>query len=176
MLPRLLLILALSASVFAFSGCASGSNSNEKGNVSTTTESQSERQKDFSLNLDERGRALKGYDPVAYFSEGEPVEGQDEFSFDWDNATWYFANAENRDKFAANPEKFAPANGGYCTFGVVLGKKFDGDPNVWSLHENKLYVFLNEEVKTKFLQDTVGNLKKVTDTWPQIASKSPADL
>ncbi|MEA5471074.1 hypothetical protein VB714_19525, partial [Spirulina sp. 06S082] len=65
---------------------------------------------------------------------------------------------------------------GYCTFGVVLGKKFDGDPNVWSLYENKLYVFLNEEVKTKFFQDTKGNLEKVTATWPKISSKSPADL
>ena len=176
MLPKFVLILAIGVSVFAFSGCTSAPHSNSEGNGSETAESQSDRQQDFSLNLDERGRALRGYDPVAYFSEGQPVEGQDEFSFDWDNATWYFASAENRDKFAANPEKFAPANGGYCTFGIVLGKKFDGDPQVWSLHENKLYVFLNEEVKTKFFQDTVGNLKKVTETWPEIASKSPAEL
>ncbi|MEA5468421.1 YHS domain-containing (seleno)protein, partial [Spirulina sp. 06S082] len=108
MFLKRLLILALSASLFAFVGCASESDSSSDSSVPAKAESQSDRQQDFALNLDEQGRALKGYDPVAYFSKGEPVQGKDEFSFDWDDATWYFASAENRDKFAANPDKFAP--------------------------------------------------------------------
>ncbi|MDJ1184294.1 YHS domain-containing (seleno)protein [Roseofilum casamattae] len=176
MLKKILVILALNASLVALVSCGSSSESTSSDRSSTATEVESDRQLDFSLNLDERGRALRGYDPVAYFSEGKPVEGNAEFTLDWNEATWYFANADNRDRFAANPEKFAPANGGYCTFGIVLAKKFDGDPNVWSLYENKLYVFLNEEVKDKFFKDPTGNLKKVTDTWPSIASKSPAEL
>ena len=60
------------------------------------------------------GTAIEGYDPVAYFTEGRPVEGASAFSHDWMGATWYFASAENRDRFAADPERYAPQYGGYC--------------------------------------------------------------
>lgn len=127
-----------------------------------------------AVNLDERGRALRGYDPVAYFTDGEAVPGKSELSLEWNDATWYFANEANRDAFEQDAEKYAPANGGFCTFGVVLAKKFDGDPEVWSIRDDRLYVFLNEDVKVKFLQDTTGNLEKVATNWPVIADK-PAD-
>ncbi|NEO84902.1 MAG: YHS domain-containing protein [Spirulina sp. SIO3F2] len=130
----------------------------------------------YKVNLDEEGRALHGYDPVSYFATGEPKAGSEEHQYEWDNAIWYFETAENRDEFAANPEKYAPENGGFCTFGVVLSKKFDGDPNVWTIYKDRLYVFLNEEVKGKFLQDQTGNLTKVKEIWPQIADKSPEEL
>ncbi|MBP0027208.1 YHS domain-containing (seleno)protein [Roseofilum reptotaenium CS-1145] len=177
MFPKYLLMATLSLPVLVFVGCTSNSNQHQTENQTiSVTESPSDRQEDFSLNLDEQGRALKGYDPVTYFTEGKPVQGKAEFSLDWNGATWYFSSAEHRERFAANPDQFAPANGGYCTFGVVLAKKFDGDPKVWSLHENRLYVFLNEEVKTKFFQDTVGNFKKVSKNWPEIAPKAPEEL
>ncbi|MEM9220753.1 MAG: YHS domain-containing (seleno)protein [Cyanobacteria bacterium P01_F01_bin.150] len=128
------------------------------------------------LNLDEEGIALRGYDPVAYFTEGEPVKGQKNYSFVWNDATWYFATAENRDLFSQEPEKYEPANGGYCTFGIVLRKKFDGDPQVWSVIKSRLYVFLNEDVQQKFLQDSTGNLQKVSANWPTIQFKAPEEL
>ena len=128
------------------------------------------------MNLDEEGVALRGYDPVAYFIEDEPVKGQEVYSFVWQEATWYFATAENRDLFSDEPEKYAPANGGYCTFGIVLGKKFDGDPKVWSVIKSRLYVFLNEDVQQKFLLDSTGNLQKVAANWPTIQFKSPEEL
>jgi len=60
------------------------------------------------------GAAIRGYDPVAYFNEDGPVKGSPENSFSYQGATWQFASAENRNKFAADPEKYAPAYGGYC--------------------------------------------------------------
>ena len=130
----------------------------------------------YSVNLDEKGRALRGNDPVAYFTDGEPLVGDAEFTFQWNDAEYYFANAENRDAFINDPEKYAPANGGYCTFGVVLAKKFDGDPTVWSVHNDRLHVFLNQDVKEKFLQDETGNLNRVAENWPVIRDKSPEEL
>ena len=128
-----------------------------------------------AINLDAEGRALAGFDPVAYHA-GEALEGKAEHTFDWSGGTWQFASAENKAKFEAEPDKYAPQNGGYCTFGVVVGKKFDGDPKVWHLSGDKLYVFLNDEVKGKFLQDETGNLDKVATNWPAIKDKLPSEL
>ena len=128
------------------------------------------------LNLDEEGIALRGYDPVSYFTEGQPVEGQAVHSFVWNDAIWHFASAKNRDLFSNEPEKYAPANGGYCTFGIGLSKKFDGDPLVWSVVKSRLYVFLNEDVQQKFLQDSTGNLQKVATNWPVIQFQSTEEL
>ena len=66
-----------------------------------------------SINADERGVAIKGYDPVAYFTEEKPVRGREEFSFEWKGARWLFASKEHRDLFEKDPEKYAPQYGGY---------------------------------------------------------------
>ena len=65
------------------------------------------------INKSNNGIAIKGYDPVAYHTEGRAVKGNKNFSYNWNDAEWYFANAENRDLFAANPERYAPQYGGY---------------------------------------------------------------
>lgn len=129
-----------------------------------------------ALNLDATGRALQGYDPVAYFEADRPTPGEATWSTAWQGANWYFSSAENQEKFEEDPEKYAPKNGGYCTFGVVLSKKFDGDPKVWFIRNEKLYVFLNEEVKQKFLQDEPGNFERVQKNWPPIKDKLPEEL
>ncbi|NER79060.1 MAG: YHS domain-containing protein [Leptolyngbya sp. SIO1D8] len=129
-----------------------------------------------ALNLDSRGRALRGYDAVAYFEKGEAVTGETTWSVAWNGANWYFSSPENQAAFSEDPEKFAPRNGGYCTFGVVLSKKFDGDPTVWLVHNEELYVFLDEEVKAKFLQDISGNFERVRNNWPLIKDKLPGEL
>lgn len=65
------------------------------------------------INSDIFGVAIKGYDTVAYFTEGHAVKGQSKFSFNWNDAEWHFASAENRNLFAADPELYAPKYGGY---------------------------------------------------------------
>jgi hypothetical protein len=65
------------------------------------------------INTNWRGVAVKGYDPVAYFTQGQPVKGSDEFELEWMEAKWRFSNAQHMDLFKANPEKYAPQYGGY---------------------------------------------------------------
>lgn len=67
------------------------------------------------------GKAIQGYDPVAYFTESKPVEGSKKHKYEWNDATWYFASEKNRDAFKADPEKFAPQYGGYCAWAVSQG-------------------------------------------------------
>ena len=174
-----LLLLSLVATIVISSCTQSPQQSAEPDNAdSTATQAEvvEPSATNYSVNIDEEGRALRGYDPVAYFTDGEPVEGYPEFSYQWNDAAYYFATAENRDTFISNPEQYAPANGGYCTFGVVLAKKFDGDPAIWSVHNDRLHVFLNQEVQEKFLQDEFGNLNRVAENWPIIEDKSPEEL
>ncbi|MEO1400524.1 MAG: YHS domain-containing (seleno)protein [Cyanobacteria bacterium J06635_1] len=136
----------------------------------------SDQAQSFQINRDEQGRALQGYDPVAYFDDGQAIPGDEKYRLSWQDTDWLFATADNRDHFAQAPEQYAPKNGGYCTFGVVLSKKLDGDPEVWSIINDQLYIFLNEEVRDKFLKDKSGNLTKVIKNWPQIQDKSPEEL
>lgn len=65
------------------------------------------------INADSDGIALKGYDPVAYFTMGKPVKGEKQFSHEWKGAKWLFASQEHKDLFMASPEKYAPQYGGY---------------------------------------------------------------
>jgi YHS domain-containing protein len=92
------------------------------------------------VNASFTGTAIEGYDPVAYFNEGRPVEGKSEFSQEWMDATWYFASAENRDLFAADPEKYAPQYGGYCAWAVSQGYTANIDPQAWKVVDDKLYL------------------------------------
>lgn len=85
--------------------------------------------------------AIKGYDPVAYFTQQKAVEGSAEFSHRWLGAEWHFANAENRDLFIADPVKYAPQYGGYCADGVSFGTITTNiDPEAWRIIEGKLYL------------------------------------
>ncbi len=135
-----------------------------------------EASRQYAWNLDEAGVAIHGVDPVSYSQEGGPVAGSPDFETRWEGGLWRFVSAENRDLFVADPARYAPANGGYCTFGVVLKKKFDGDPQVWMRRDEQTFLFLNEDVKGKFSQDLAANVDRVRENWPTIQSKSPAEL
>ena len=84
---------------------------------------------------------LKGHDPVAYFTVGRPVKGVAEFKYDWDGERYLFANAGNRDKFAANPERYAPQFSGYCTGSMSRGVRNEADPEAWIIADGRLYLF-----------------------------------
>ena len=85
------------------------------------------------------GGAIRGYDPVAYFTEGRPVEGKRAHRHEWMGATWSFASAENRAAFVADPEKFAPRYGGYCAWAVSQGYTASIDPDAWRIVDGALY-------------------------------------
>ncbi|ETW92047.1 MAG: hypothetical protein ETSY1_45440 [Candidatus Entotheonella factor] len=176
MLPLALLTAALMA------GCNNASEQSSPAPTSTASQSQVTAVKHAQpapvvhVNLDNHGRALRGYDAVAYFNDHQAIQGDEQYNVLWNDARWWFSSAANRDAFVKEPEKYAPAMGGFCTFGVVLGKKFDGDPSVWSITDGHLYVFLNEDVKVKFYQDENGNFQKVKSNWPTIEHQSPESL
>lgn len=115
--------------------------------------------------------AIKGYDAVAYFTDGKAVEGSSDHESKWMGATWRFATAANRDAFAKNPQKYAPQYGGYCAFGVSRGYAVGIDPEAWSIVEGKLYLNYNKEVRTEWLKDVPGYIKKADANWPKILAE-----
>jgi YHS domain-containing protein len=122
------------------------------------------------INKDSGGLALKGYDAVAYFTEGKPVKGGKDFEYAWSGARWQFSSAANRDLFKANPEKYAPQNGGYCTWAVSKGYTASISPNAWKVVNGKLY--LNHPLaKGKFEKDVQGAIARADENWPKIPKK-----
>lgn len=103
--------------------------------------------------------AILGYDPVAYFSEGKPVKGQDKLSLDWMGAKWKFASQSNLDKFKAAPEKWAPQYGGYCAYGVSQDNLVSIEPDKFKILDGKLYLNYDADVQAKWLKDPAGFIK-----------------
>ena len=115
-----------------------------------------------------RGFAVKGYDPVAYFTRGEPVEGSSEHSFEWSGAEWRFASAENLARFMGDPERYAPQYGGYCAYAVTQGNKVSTDPEVWKIVDDKLYLNYSKDVQALWVKDIPGFIAKADNRWPEI--------
>ena len=120
--------------------------------------------------------ALHGYDAVAYFKAGRPVIGNDSLVHVHEGAAYRFSSEENLATFKADPARYAPQYGGFCAFGVSVGKKFDGDPHLWKIEDGKLYLNLNEEIYATFLEDVDGNIEKADRTWPEILHSAARDL
>jgi len=118
-----------------------------------------------------KGVAVGGYDPVAYFTDGKPVQGKPEFALDHGGAKWLFATAANRDAFKAEPAKFEPQYGGHCAFAVASGYTAKGDPQAWTIANGKLYLNYNQSVKKGWEADIPGFVKKGDASWPALAKK-----
>lgn len=118
--------------------------------------------------------ALRGFDPVAYFTQEKPVAGDPALQAVHDGAAYQFATEANKKTFEADPARYAPQFGGFCAFGVALGKKFDGDPQAWKIVDGKLYLNLNQDIQQKWQEDEAGNLKKAHAAWNGIAAQAPA--
>jgi len=115
--------------------------------------------------------AVSGYDPVAYFTDGKPVEGKSEFEYEWQGATWRFANAKNLDAFKADPAAYAPQYGGYCAWAVSQGYTASADPKAWRIVGKKLYLNYNQDVQKTWEQDAAGNISKANANWPNVLEK-----
>ena len=114
------------------------------------------------------GVAIKGYDPVAYFTEERAIKGSAEYSHRWMGATWHFDSAKNRDLFAGNPVKYAPQYGGHCADGVSFGTITTNiDPEAWRIIEGKLYLSYDPGAA----EGLVSNPDKVVSAqkyWPDV--------
>jgi YHS domain-containing protein len=122
-------------------------------------------------NVNASGVALAGYDPVAYFVDGKPVKGTEQFAAKHDGATYYFASSKNRDAFTAQPDKFAPQYGGFCAYGAAKGGKYETDPTAFSVVDGKLYLNKNASVQKLWAADVPGFIKDADMAWPQLKGK-----
>lgn len=114
------------------------------------------------------GKAIRGYDTVAYFTEGKAVMGSADYTAEYKDAIWHFASAENRDLFAANPEDYAPQYEGHCAFGAAQGYAVEVDPTQWSVRDGKLYLNYSAHVQGRWLEDPTGYITKADANWPDI--------
>ena len=115
--------------------------------------------------------AVGGYDPVAYFTEGKPVEGRRDITWTWKGVNWRFASEKNRDAFKAKPEAFAPQYGGHCAWAVSSGYTAKGDPKHWKIVNGKLYLNYNAKVQSDWERDVPGHIAKGDKNWPKVLDK-----
>jgi YHS domain-containing protein len=115
--------------------------------------------------------AVSGYDPVAYFTDGRPVEGDARYAYDWQGATWRFANAENLERFKAEPARYAPQYGGYCAWAVSQGYTASVDPQAWKIVGDKLYLNYSLDVQRQWQGDIPGNIAMADANWPVVLGK-----
>ena len=119
---------------------------------------------------------ISGYDPVSYFTGGTPQRGSGYHVADYQGVTYAFASEENKETFEANPSKYAPAYGGWCAYGVAVGKKFVADPEVWKIVKGTLYLNLDRDIQSKWKKDIPGYIKTGDANWTEIRDKAPSDL
>ena len=129
-----------------------------------------------SANNEVSAPVMGGYDPVSYFDSNEPLRGDGHYAVTYNGGTYLFAKKTNKQKFEANPEKYAPQFGGYCAFGVAVGKKFHSDPTIWKVVDGKLYLNLNKDIQNKWNKNINGFIAKADTNWKNIEHKNPAEL
>jgi hypothetical protein len=114
------------------------------------------------------GLAIKGYDPVAYFTEGRAMDGSPAYTATHEGTTFEFASAANRDLFLADPARYAPQYGGFCAFGTSRGYKADIDPRAFTIVGDRLYLNYNLEVREEWSRDVPGHIAKADTNWPTV--------
>jgi YHS domain-containing protein len=116
----------------------------------------------------EKRLALSGYDPVSYFTEGQPEKGSVEYTASYDDAVYWFRSPEHRTMFLSDPDHYAPQFRGYCTNTVSKGDKHEADPAAWAIADGKLYVFGSQKSLTRFKQETDSVIEKATANWAKM--------
>ena len=115
--------------------------------------------------------AIQGYDPVAYFTKSEAAKGSSNFVHEWNGMTWFFSSGEHREKFAAEPEKYAPQFGGLCTPSVAGGKNARGSGEAWLIQNGKLYLSYDKAVRESLQRDLPGAVSKAEGWWPTVKAR-----
>ena len=115
--------------------------------------------------------ALKGYDPVSYFTPGKPEQGSSQYIFAFDDTTYWFTSAEHRDKFASDPEHYAPQFDGYCAIQLSRGNKVEADPEAFAITNGKLYVFSMKKGMALFGRESVTIAEKANENWPKMRNQ-----
>ncbi|MUJ21669.1 YHS domain-containing (seleno)protein [Aliivibrio fischeri] len=114
------------------------------------------------------GKAIKGYDPVAYFTVSQAIKGNKNITYQWNGSKWYFSSQDNFKLFISNPTMYAPQYGGYCAWAVSEGYTAKIDPNAWDIFEGKLYLNYGKSVQKTWKKDIKGNVVKADVNWPKL--------
>lgn len=125
-----------------------------------------------ALAQDRRPLALKGYDPVAYFTDGKPIEGVAQYELAFDGQRYRFASAQHRDLFKANPDKYAPQFGGLCAMNLSRGVKRESDPQTWVISNGNLYVFAGETGRQNFMKEAAAYTAKANANWKTLKASA----
>ncbi len=115
---------------------------------------------------------LKGYDPVAYFKQGEAVRGNPFITSTYKGATYFFASREDKADFDKSPAKFEPQYGGFCANSMAKGRRRDIDPKVFRVYKDKLYVCSSPTALKEFSSDLDTNISKADQNWLQIGPRT----
>jgi len=121
------------------------------------------------VNVLGSGTAIQGYDPVAYFVDGEPRKGQPELSVTYSGARWLFSSKANMRLFLENPDRYFPAYGGYCAYDVAQGHLSGVDPQAWTILYDRLYLNCPEPVHDLWLSDAPSYIKQANENWLRVA-------
>ncbi|MBS0375608.1 MAG: YHS domain protein [Proteobacteria bacterium] len=115
-----------------------------------------------------QGLAVRGYDPVAYFADGQARPGSPRIEWRWQGVRWRFTSLAHRRAFEADPARYAPQFGGYCALAVSLGRVAEGDPAQWAVVDGKLFLNNNARAKAAWDEDRSGNIARADRNWPRI--------
>lgn len=118
------------------------------------------------VNADSHAKiALQAYDPVAFFTDSKATKGSPFISAAHKGYTYFFASEEHKATFEKTPEKYLPAYGGYCAFGLSIGKLFPVEIDTWEIVDSRLVLQYNQDIKKKFSEDKAANFKKAEMNW-----------
>ncbi|SEI55886.1 hypothetical protein SAMN05216327_102449 [Dyadobacter sp. SG02] len=118
-----------------------------------------------------KGKAIKGYDVVAFFKDAKPVEGADSLTFHYKDADWLFASRANLEAFRSAPDRYVPQYGGYCAYGTSEGHKAPTEAETWTIVDDKLYFNYNMKVKNNWSKKREEFIEKADTQWPLIKDK-----
>lgn len=124
---------------------------------------------DGPINTTTENVAINGYDTVAYFTLGKAIKGRPEHEVLWQDARWFFANADHKTRFAADPSRYAPQFGGWCAAGVAEGEYYDVDAETWTIVDGKLYLNYDQSVAEMWDADRDRKIADATRAWDATA-------
>ena len=127
-------------------------------------------------NLDENGVMLGGYDPVSYIESKTAQPGSNDWQAEHNNARYWFSSEANKTKFMENPDKFVPAFGGFCSYGIAMRKKLSVDPEAFWVEDDRLFLQLDHGTQAVWEKDRVRNIEVADRIWPNIKQIPAAQL
>ena len=114
--------------------------------------------------------ALKGYDPVAYFTEKRPIVGNPQYQHEWDGAIYRFASAKHLDLFKADPDRYLPQYNNWCAASVAKGEKVYGNPEWWLVVDGRLYLFGKPIGPGLMSKDPAAMKSQADENWSKVSS------